>query len=251
MSDTTVTESSTQTTEAAPQGGADATAAPADTASGQAGDDATVLGAAEASEGTGGPDGDGEQGKGEAAPADGAGVPDAYELKSFTVGEGDDARTVEIDSGLLDEITPGLKGAGVTQEMLDKLAPTVVPAIQQRVLTQMEDRFSETRSNWAKEAQADPEMGGKNWSETLQLAAKALDHFGAKSEKDSDGKETNPFRVLLNESGIGNHPVMLRMFRNVGAAIGEDTTFVRNTSEQAVPKAREEKNYPDDIPKSS
>ena len=65
----------------------------------------------------------------------------------------------------------------------------------------------------------------KNWTETTRLAARARDHYGAPSEI-KDGKETNEFRVLLNESGLGNHPVMIRMFRSIGADLSEENARV-------------------------
>lgn len=254
QTDTTATETSTTTaptTTEAPAGGtndAGATEAPAAVDTAAQTDDSTVLGSATTGDGTGDPKGD------STAPAtpnpvpDDAGVPEAYELKAFTVGEGDAAQTVEIDSGLLETVTPGLKDAGITQSQLDKLAP-VVPAIQEAALKQMNDEFAATRADWAKQAKEDPEIGGKNWDETIRLAALALDTFGAKSEI-VDGKETNDFRKLLNDSGIGNHPTFIRIMRNVGAARGEDGTFTRNTTVVETKLAREEKNYPEDQPKS-
>jgi hypothetical protein len=252
QTDTTATETSTTTDSPAATGGTNDAGATQESAqvdtSGQ-GDDASLLGSATADTGTG--DDKGGTGKTEtAAPAkdDAAGVPEAYELKAFTVGEGDAATEVQIDSGLLETVTPGLKDAGVTQEQLDKLAP-LVPAIQEATLKQMNDEFSATRAAWAKQAQDDPEIGGKNFTDTVRLAAAALDHFGARSEI-KDGKETNEFRKLLNESGLGNHPVMLRMFRDIGASLGEDGTFVRATAVAEPPKTRAEILYPDDQPKS-
>jgi hypothetical protein len=117
----------------------------------------------------------------------------------------------------------------------------------------MNDEFAKVRADWAKEAQNDPEIGGKNWTDTQRFAAKALDHFGAPSEiKEVDGKkvETNEFRKLLNESGMGNHPVFIRMFRKIGEAVSEDGTFVRNNQVVETKLSREERLYPDDVPKA-
>lgn len=245
---TTETESSPTPTTDGGDNGAGALEAPAavDT-SGQA-DDTTVLGSATAEEGAGGPEADSEAPATPTPVPDDAGVPDAYELKAFTVGEGDDETEVQIDSSLLDSVSPGLKEAGVTQAQLDKLAP-LVPSIQEAALKNMNDEFSKTRADWAKEAREDPEIGGKNWDETVRLAGKALDAFGARSEI-KDGVETNEFRKLLNDSGMGNHPVFIRMFRNIGAAASEDGTLIRNTSQVETKLTREQKNYPEDQPKA-
>jgi len=245
--DTTETSTTTSSTETA-----DATATAPTADAGQT-DDATLLGSATTEAGTGDTTGTDSQTPPSPTPApDDSGVPEAYELKPFKVGEGDDAAEIQIDSGLLETVSPGLKEAGVTQAQLDRLAP-MVPAIQEAALRQMNDKFAETRSDWAKQTMSDPELGGKNLNETRLLAAKALDHFGARSDiKEIDGKkvETNEFRRLLNESGLGEHPVMVRMFRNIGAAVSEDGTFVRNTSEPEVKLTREQRLYPNDQPKT-
>lgn len=218
---------------------------------GQGADESTLLGSATAGDGTG--SGEGGEGKDDApagdtkaAGNDDTGVPETYELKPFTVGEGDDASTVEIDAGLLETVTPGLKEAGIKQEQLDKLAP-LVPAIQEAALKQMNDSFEATRADWAAKTKSDPEIGGKNFDETMRLAGKALDMFGARSEI-KDGKETNPFRILLNQSGIGNHPDYVRVMRNIGAAASEDSTLVRNTTEVKQVLSREQRSYPEDQP---
>lgn len=242
---TTESAATTETASAAAEGGA--------TSDAGASDDVSIVGSSTADTGAG--DTKSEGGKeGESKPTAETdtqpSVPEAYELKPFTVGEGEGASTVEIDASLLETVTPGLKEAGITQEQLEKLAPSVVPAIQEQALKQLNDSYAATVADWAKEAKADPEIGGAKFDESRQLAAKALDHFGAKSEKNDKGEETNPFRKMLNESGLGNHPVMLRMFRNIGASLSESSEFVRNTNETAAKKSREEINYPNDLPKT-
>lgn len=252
QTDTTDTSTTQTTTDTSTSGGGNDAGGTASTAAvdtpGSA-DDTTALGSAGADTGAGDTKSDSQAPPSPTPVPDDAGVPEAYELKSFKVGEGESASEVKIDASLLETVTPGLKEAGVTQAQLDKLAP-MVPAIQEASLKQMNDEFAATRADWAKQAKADPEIGGNNWAETIQLAGKALDQFGAKSEI-VDGKETNEFRKLLNESGLGEHPVMIRMFRNIGAAASEDSTFTRNTTAVETPKSREERMYPNDQPKTS
>lgn len=212
-------------------------------------DDTSLLGRAKAGDGDGGKDGkgDGEDDEGDQGKADAP--PETYELKPFKVGEGDDATEVEIDTELLTTVTPALKEAGISQAALEKLAPAVVPEIQQRLLQRLDDDWKTTQATWAREAKADPELG-KDWAKTEALAAKALDMFGAKSEiKEVDGKqvETNPFRALLNQSGVGNHKEFIRIFARIGAAVGEDTDVIRGEGRNEKPD-RLAALYPDDVP---
>ena len=53
----------------------------------------------------------------------------------------------------------------------------------------------------------------------------------------------HPFRALLDETGFGNHPEMIRAMRRVGERVGEDT-FERGGSGDAKPKSDRELFYP-------
>lgn len=233
----------TATTDAT--GGSDATtgSSAADTATdGNDADGGTVLGSAATDAGTG----DGDAGKPEAGKdgADDAGkndpvVPEKYEISLTVKDEAGNDQAVEIDSALLEAATPVLKDLGLTNEQANKVAG-LVPQIQQRLFQQQADEFATTKTQWAKDAAADEEIGGKNWKESQTFAAKALDHFGA--PKDSE------FRKLLDDTGLGNHPEMIRIFRKVGAALGEETTFAQGDA-KIQKKSREEELYPDDVPK--
>lgn len=239
--DTTGTETSTETTDATEQSATTAT---------DTGDQAnaeTVLGSAAADNGAGDTDGSTESGE---APGDdtqeGADdVPEAYELKVTTKdAEGKDV-DVEIDPVLLEKATPVLKDVGLTNEQANKVA-SLVPEIQARIEQKQADDFAAMKAQWAKDAQADTEIGGANWKETQNLAAKALDKFIGPAVNDKG--EKNPFRQMLDDTGLGNHPEMIRAFRNVGAAIAEDGSMPR--SDHAIQKkSREEELYPDDVPK--
>ena len=218
-----------------------------------AADAGTILGEAAADAGTG--DDAAAKPAADAAdadkPGDGSpGVPESYELKLTTTNEAGEESNVDLDPALVEAATPLLKEAGLTNEAANKILP-LVPKIQERFLQQQNDAFERTRADWAKQSKESAEIGGDKLAETQRLAAKALDHFtGPAVTKDKDGNDVpNSFRQLLNESGLGNHPVMLKTFRDIGAALSEDGTFVRNTTETAAKKSREETLYPEDQPK--
>ena len=216
------------------------------------GDDATVLGSATAKDGAGDGKGDGEKAKADDKGDDDgdAGVPEAYDLKVTTKDAEGKETEVEIDTDLLAEATPVLKELKLTNDQANKLAPFVTKAIE-KAFTKQADDYATVKADWAKQAQADAEIGGKNWKTTQTNAARALDHFaGPVSTKGEDGKEVpNAFRALLNESGLGNHPDMIRAFSKIGEALGEDGTFARSDIGTKQPKSREEALYPDDVPK--
>ena len=95
------------------------------------------------------------------------------------------------------------------QKVLDKMAP-VIQAKQAKVLEQV-------RSDWANDSQSDSEFGGEALTANLDIAKTALDTFG-----------TDAFKSLLQETGFGNHPEIIRFMYRAGKAISEDS-YVGNS----------------------
>jgi hypothetical protein len=154
-------------------------------------------------------------------------VPEKYE---FTPVDG-----VEIDQAAVELATPVLKDLGLSNDQANKLVPVLQGVIANRD-QQMIDSITTERAKWLTSAKADPEIGGKAFGDNLALAATALDRLGF--VKDS------PFRKLLDESGLGNHPEMIRAWSKVGKAIGEDSDFIR-TANPSVKKSDDAILYPD------
>jgi hypothetical protein len=205
-------------------------------------------------DGAGDGDGDGDDDAEAKALAEAdAKVPDAYQLDPIKIGDGDDAQEIEIDTQLLADVTPLLKEAGVTQGAAKKLAPAVVK-VQEQVMSRLGNEHAAMKADWEKAARADKDIGGSKIDETLALAGRALDKFGApsvmkKDEATGQEVETNEFRALLNDTGLGNHPVMLKMFREIGKLVGEDGELIRPDVSPAKNQDRLEVLYPDDVPK--
>lgn len=146
---------------------------------------------------------DGAQGDGEGKPAEGA--PEKYE---FIAPEGK-----EFDAEVIGQFSDIAKELNLTQEAAQKLVETMGPKIAERQMAQVEM----VRNEWAQQAQSDKEFGGDKLQENLAVAKKALDSFG-----------TPELRALLNESGLGNNPEVIRFMFRAGKAISEDT-FVGNS----------------------
>ncbi len=115
---------------------------------------------------------------------------------------------VRLDAELLTSAVPLLKEAGISSDQAEKLVPFVTQ-VQERFQQTQLDYFSELRKSWNQEARADHETGGENWNETMRLAGVALRAGGA-------ADMNHETRQVLNESGVGDHPAMIRLFRNIG-----------------------------------
>ena len=75
----------------------------------------------------------------------------------------------------------------------------------------------EVKAEWASEAKTDQEFGGESLDANLEIAKASLNAFG-----------TDALKSLLSESGLGNHPEIIRFMYRAGKAIGEDS-YVGNS----------------------
>ena len=150
----------------------------------------------------------------EDAKDDAPGLTGAPEKYDFTMPEG-----VPFDTEAFAEFEPALRELDLNQDTAAKLvsayAEKVMPVLQARAEKQGEEAGAQIRADWAREAQADKEIGGTKFEESKALAAKAMAKFMPTGE---DGQK---FRTFLNESGLGNHPEMIRMLSRAGRALGE------------------------------
>jgi len=112
----------------------------------------------------------------------------------------------------VDEIAKIAKEQGLSQEhaqmMVDREHDVAVQfqAAQKAQLDNLADVV------WPEEAKKDPEVGGEKFAENVEFAKRAFKKFG--SEK---------FNEILNESGYGNHPELIRTFSRIGKAMSNDT----------------------------
>jgi hypothetical protein len=128
------------------------------------------------------------------------GAPEQYE--SFTAPDG-----AEFDGKVIEQFSEVAKELNLPQDaaqkLLDKMGPTIA--------TRQSEQLEAARQQWAADAKADKEFGGDKLNENLAFGKKALDTFG-----------TPELRTLLNDSGLGNHPEVIRMMVRAGKAISED-----------------------------
>ena len=128
------------------------------------------------------------------------GAPEKYEFKPVENGR-------DFDPEVLNAYSAVAKELNLTQESAQKMLDRIAPVMQERQAQQIES----IRNEWVQTAKIDKEFGGDKLSENLSVAKKALDTFGSPE-----------LRTLLNESGLGNHPEIIRLMYRAGKAISED-----------------------------
>lgn len=129
-----------------------------------------------------------------------AGAPETYE---FAAPEGQ-----TFDSAVIDAYSSVAKELDLPQDKAQKILDTVAPVLAAR----QAEQFEGLKSQWADESRADKEFGGDKLNENLALAHTARDAFA-----------TPELRTLLDTSGMGNNPEVIRLFYRVGKAISEDS----------------------------
>jgi hypothetical protein len=148
------------------------------------------------------------------------GAPEAY---SFTAPEGH-----EFDPHTLAAFSDVAKELNLPQESAQKVLDKMGPAMAEKQAAQMEQATAE----WASSSSSDKEFGGAALEQNMDVAKKALDAFG-----------TPELRTLLNETGLGNHPEIIRVLYRAGKAISEDT-FVGRAGGNAPPSNDAKSFYP-------
>lgn len=128
------------------------------------------------------------------------GAPEKYEFKAVENGR-------DFDPEVLTAYSAVAKELNLTQEAAQKMLDRIAPVMQERQAQQIEA----VKTEWVNNARSDKEFGGDKLPENLAVAKKALDTFGSPE-----------LRTLLNESGLGNHPEIIRLMYRAGKAISED-----------------------------
>lgn len=147
-------------------------------------------------------------------PAEPPAVPEKYE---FQLPDG-----VQLEGAALEELSGMAKELGLTQEQAQKVANLGAKQAQ-AFAAQLVEKQKTAAEEWATQTKSDKEVGGEALGQNLSYAKKALDTFG-----------TPELKKLLNESGLGNHPEIVRAFVRAGKAISEDSRVLTGNAGQKV-----------------
>lgn len=131
------------------------------------------------------------------------GAPEQYEEFKFEEGKA-------LSEDMAADVKAIAKELNLPQAQAQKLADLALKRSETAQTAQAE-ALEKARTEWADSARADKEFGGDQFDANLATAKKALDAFG-----------TPELRSMLNESGLGNHPEVIRFMVRAGKAISSD-----------------------------
>ena len=121
---------------------------------------------------------------------------------------------VKVDQGLIDGFTAFAKENKISQESAQKYVDAFLAGQQKSTAAAQQaanDQKMAEITQWAEDAKNDPEIGGVKFDATLAAGRKALQRFGSPG-----------LTKILNETGLGNHKEVIRLFAQVGSKISED-----------------------------
>lgn len=133
-------------------------------------------------------------------PAAPQGAPETYEFKGA-----DGASLPEADVAAFALVA---KELGLPQEAAQKVLDNIIPTIAERYAKATQESIAAYRADLINQVKADKEIGGEKLAEKLAVADKAVTAYGSPE-----------LRKLFNESGLGDHPAVIRAFYKIGLDI--------------------------------
>jgi hypothetical protein len=138
--------------------------------------------------------------------------------------------TAPQDTTLNPEVLSQFKGIAkdlnLSQGNAQKLIDTLAPTIAKQNLAALENAQKQLREDWATKAKSDVEFlkgadsdPNKNFESNLAVAKKALETYGSPD-----------LLTLFQESGIGNHPEVIRFALRVGKTLQQDSKHVQGST---------------------
>lgn len=116
----------------------------------------------------------------------------------------------EVSKEDIDEVKSLAVEAKLSKEQAQKFLDSKSKAVQSFKQKQ-EQEFSQLRSQWIEQVQNDKELGGTNFESTKLYAKRALDEIASPELK-----------KILDATGYGNHPELVRAFSRLGKKISND-----------------------------
>ena len=141
-------------------------------------------------------------------------VPEKYEIKA--------PEGMTIDQTAVDAMSPLFKELKLTSVQAQKLVDTYAPIVKSQAEAQQKaaiDLWKKETEGWKQESL---KALGSDAKKELGFAAKVINKVGTKYKME-DGKEGNKLRDVLEETRVGNHPEITRLFIQLGKLISEDS----------------------------
>lgn len=153
-------------------------------------------------------------------------VPETYELKL--------PENSLLKESVIEKVAAFAKEQGLTQKEAQAVLEHENETL--KAYKAEEDKFvNEVKGQWKKETLADPEIGGAKAKENSEYAFRVFEKFGSPK-----------FKQLLESTGFGNHPEVVRVFSKLGRQLFQPAKVIGaggGTNGPGKGKSAEEKFY--------
>lgn len=114
----------------------------------------------------------------------------------------------------LDDISAFAKEKKMSNEEAQMLVERESKAVEAFKADQ-QTQFESKKTEWFKASESDKEFGGEKFKESAELAHRVIERFASPSLKEH-----------LKETGLGNHPELVRFVLNIGKQMSEDKLII-------------------------
>lgn len=140
------------------------------------------------------------------------------------------------DPAAISRVTEFAKSYGISPEKAQKLFDDTL-AGQSKAKADMDAALEKQKNDWHAEILADKEIGGDKFKPTMERAQKVIGEI--------DQKIAPGIKKILDDSGYGDHPSVVRLFAYLGNANREDSfAFGDRSVDDSRPKSIAEIWYP-------
>lgn len=127
---------------------------------------------------------------------------------------------VKVPEAVLGKFTEVFQGLKLPQDVAQKVMDELAPLVAKENAEAYKAILAEARKGWAEASKVDKELGGEKHEQNLALAHQTFEKFG-----------TPALKELLETSGLGDHPEVIRWSYKVAQALGEDKVIVGRLSD--------------------
>tara|TARA_Y100000310_G_scaffold340520_1_gene436574 strand:- start:970 stop:1623 length:654 start_codon:yes stop_codon:yes gene_type:complete len=153
------------------------------------------------------------------------GAPEAYE--DFIIPDG-----LEADEDVMVKASEMFRELDLTQEKAQKLVDFQVK-VKQKEIERATQLWEDTVNDWKDKSKSDKEFGGAAFNASMVEAKAAINAFG-----------NTEFKEMLNLTGVGNHPEMIRFLQKMGKTVKADE-ILQGSSSAGGEVAQAKKLFPD------
>jgi len=133
-------------------------------------------------------------------------VPEKYELKL--------PENSQLSADHVEKVALYAKEQKLSNEQAQALLERENLAVSEFANRQQEEFKARTEA-WLGEIKADKEIGGEAFNQNVEMAKRVVTRYA-----------TEEFRKTLDDTGLGNHPELVRVFSRIGKAMSEDQLVI-------------------------